>query len=142
MDLGREGTAVDPKVAQVAEGKVFDFKPESSIKPDFLKAFEFDSPKQLITIETHEFVAVCPFSGILDVAKVKIQYYPEANLAIELKSLKYYILSYAGVGVYQERANMLIYNHLKDVLKTKRLTVEMIYNVRGGFLTTTTEGSL
>lgn len=141
MDLGRTEN-LDAKVNQVAEGKVFDFKPETAIKPDFLKAFEFDSPRQLITIETHEFVAVCPFSGILDVSKVKIQYYPTENLAIELKSLKYYILSYCGVGVYQERANMLIYKHLKEVLKTEKLTVEMIYNIRGGFLTTTVEGSL
>ena len=55
-----------------AEGKQFEFLDESHINPGFLETFDFDSPNQLITTETDEFSAVCPFSGLPDISYVKI----------------------------------------------------------------------
>ncbi len=57
-----------------------------------------------------------------------------------MKSLKYYLISYRNVGVYQERAATLIYEHLKEVLKTERLYVALEYNTRGGINTKTEVG--
>ena len=126
----------------VAEGKYFEFQDESHINIDFLETFEFDSPGQYILTETDEFSAVCPFSGLPDFAYLKIEYYPEGGRCIELKSLKYYIISYRNVGIYQEAATRRIYEDLKNVLQTPRIRITTIYNTRGGFDTTCIEGSL
>ncbi len=74
-----------------AEGHSFEFVDESHINPGFLEVFDFDSPDQYIKTETDEFSAVCPFSGLPDVAYVKIEYYPTGGKCVELKSLKYYL---------------------------------------------------
>jgi len=61
---------------------------------------------------------------------------------MELKSLKYYFVSFRNVGIYQEAATKRIYNDLKTALATDKLSVTTIYNIRGGFETTCVEGSL
>ena len=125
-----------------AEGKRFDFLSDETINPDYLETFDFDSPTQYILVETDEFSAVCPFSGLPDCAYLKIEYYPKGGKCIELKSLKYYIISYRNVGIYQEAATKQIYTDLKNLLNTKKLKVTTVYNTRGGFDTTCTEGEL
>ena len=125
-----------------AEGKSFDFLDESHIDPNLLEVFDFDSPEQYIKTETDEFSAVCPFSGLPDIAYVKIEYFPIGNICVELKSLKYYFVSFRNVGIYQEAATKRIYSDLCSALKTKQLMVTTMYNIRGGFQTTCVEGSL
>ena len=125
-----------------AEGKSFDFLDESHIDPSLLEVFDFDSPEQYIKTETDEFSAVCPFSGLPDIAYVKIEYFPVGNKCVELKSLKYYFVSFRNVGIYQEAATKRIYSDLCSALKTKQLMVPTMYNIRGGFQTTCVEGSL
>ena len=119
-----------------AEGKSFDFLDESHIDPNLLEVFDFDSPEQYIKTETDEFSAVCPFSGLPDIAYVKIEYFPIGNKCVELKSLKYYFVSFRNVGIYQEAATKRIYSDLCSALKTKQLMVTTMYNIRGGFQTT------
>ncbi|MDD5094206.1 MAG: preQ(1) synthase [Dehalococcoidia bacterium] len=126
----------------IAEGKSFEFQDESHIRPDWLETFPFDSPEQSILIETEEFSAVCPFSGLPDLAKVRIEYYPTGGKCVELKSLKYYFISFRNVGIYQEAITKRIFQDLKNVLETNRLRVTTIYNIRGGFNTTCIEGHL
>ena len=123
-----------------ADGKTFDFLDEQHIDPSFLEVFKFDSPKQYIQTETKEFCAVCPFSGLPDIAYINIEYYPEGGLCIELKSLKYYFNSFRNVGIYQEAATKRIYDDLKYKLNTNRIRVTSLYNIRGGFKTTCIEG--
>jgi len=125
-----------------AEGHSFEFVDESHINPEFIEVFDFDSPDQYIKTETDEFSAVCPFSGLPDVAYVKIEYYPTGGKCVELKSLKYYFVSFRNVGIYQEAATKRIYNDLKTALATDKISVTTIYNIRGGFETTCVEGSL
>jgi len=125
-----------------AEGKRFDFLSENTIRPAYLEIFDFDSPKQYILAETDEFSAVCPFSGLPDYAYLKIEYYPTGGKCIELKSLKYYIVSYRNVGIYQEAATRRIYIDLKKVLNTEKIKITTVYNTRGGFDTTCSEGKL
>jgi 7-cyano-7-deazaguanine reductase len=125
-----------------AEGKSFEFLDESHIDPSLLEVFEFDSSKQYIKTETDEFSAVCPFSGLPDIAYVKIEYFPTGGKCVELKSLKYYFVSFRNVGIYQEAATKRIYSDLLSALGSKQLMVTTIYNIRGGFQTTCVEGSL
>lgn len=108
----------------------------------YLEAFDFDSPGQYIKTETHEFSAVCPFSGLPDISSVVIEYYPEGGKCVELKSLKYYMTSFRNVGLYQEGVTKRIYDDLKALLQTDRIKVTSNYNVRGGFYTECIEGAL
>ncbi len=125
-----------------AEGMIFEFEDENYIRPDLLETFEFDSPLQYIKTETHEFSAVCPFSGLPDLAHVIIEYYPSGGKCVELKSLKYYFISFRNVGIFQEAVTKRIHDDLNRTLKTNRLRVTTIYNTRGGFDTTCIEGKL
>ena len=125
-----------------AEGLKLKYGSEELINTEYLETFPFDSPNQYIITETDEFSAVCPFSGLPDYSYLKIEYFPEGGKCVELKSLKYYIISFRNVGIYQEAATKRIYNDLKNLLDTNRLQVTTIYNTRGGFDTTCVEGAL
>ena len=125
-----------------AEGKTFEYLDESHIDSSLLEVFDFDSEEQYIKTETDEFSAVCPFSGLPDISYVKIEYYPKGGKCVELKSLKYYFVSFRNVGIYQEAATKRIYSDLALALNTDRLMVTTLYNIRGGFETTCIEGSL
>ena len=125
-----------------AEGLKLEYGSEELINDEYLETFLFDSPNQYIITETDEFSAVCPFSGLPDYSYLKIEYFPEGGKCVELKSLKYYIISFRNVGIYQEAATKRIYNDLKNLLDTNRLQVTTIYNTRGGFDTTCIEGAL
>ena len=114
--------------------------PPHGLRPSF--EWEFTGNAQYIKTVTKEFSAVCPFSGLPDLAILIIEYYPDSNLCIELKSLKYYTTSFRSVGLYQEGVTVRIYDDLKAVLKTDRLKVTTLYNARGGFVTTCRKGQL
>jgi 7-cyano-7-deazaguanine reductase len=122
--------------------KYFKFDGEEKINSDFLETFPFDSPDQYIMTETDEFSAVCPFSGLPDLAYIKIEYYPTGGKCIELKSLKYYFVSFRNVGIYQEGVTQRIFNDLKNVLDIEKIRITTVYNTRGGFDTTCIEGKL
>jgi 7-cyano-7-deazaguanine reductase len=128
-------------INQKAEGKRFNFLPESAINSSELVTFKFDSPKQYIETIYPEFSAVCPFSGLPDIATLTIEYYPEKGKALELKALKYYLLSFRNVGIYQEGVTKRIFNDLKKLIG-ENLKVTTVYNVRGGFETTCIEGEI
>ena len=125
-----------------AEGENFDFEDTSKIDPNYLEIFDFDSPNQYIKTETNEFSAVCPFSGLPDIARVKIEYFPTGGKCIELKSLKYYFTSFRNVGIYQEAVTKRIYDDLSSILNTKKIQITTIYNIRGGFKTVCVEGNI
>ena len=125
-----------------ADGKEFTFHSEDHINPDFLETFSFDSKDQYIITKTREFSAVCPFSGLPDLADVIIEYFPEGGKCVELKSLKYYFVSFRNVGIYQEAATKRIFDDLSALLDTSKIKVTTIYNTRGGFDTTCIEGSI
>jgi len=125
-----------------AEGENFNFEDTSKIDPNYLETFDFDSPNQYIKTVTNEFSAVCPFSGLPDIAKVIIEYFPAGGKCVELKSLKYYFISFRNVGIYQEAVTKRIYDDLSSILKTKKIQITTIYNIRGGFKTVCIEGNI
>jgi 7-cyano-7-deazaguanine reductase len=94
--------------------------------------------KQVVVYETEtgEFSALCPFSGLPDFGVLRIEYVPGSHI-LELKSLKYYILSWRNIGVAQEDVTAFIYEDLKAALGDPQyLLVTTVYNVRGGINTT------
>ena len=118
-----------------AEGRTVPFVGPEHVDIAVLETFPYDGPEQEIVTETKEFSAVCPYSGLPDFATLTIKYTPGKS-CIELKSLKYHVLSYRNVGIFQEHATAKLAEDLYGVLKPKSITVTTVYNVRGGFDTT------
>lgn len=118
-----------------AEGRTIPFTGPEAIDVAVLETFPYEGPDQEIVTETDEFSAVCPFSGLPDQARLVIRYVP-TDRCVELKSLKYYVMSYRSVGIYQEHATARLAEDLQRLLKARTITVSTRYNVRGGFLTT------
>ena len=117
------------------EGRTIPFTGPEAIDTSVLETFPYDGPEQEIVTTTREFSAVCPFSGLPDIADLTLRYIP-SNCCVELKSLKYYIMSYRSVGIFQEHATARVAEDLQRVLGAQKLTVTTTYNVRGGFETT------
>tara|TARA_B100000029_G_scaffold96632_1_gene86750 strand:+ start:2358 stop:2777 length:420 start_codon:yes stop_codon:yes gene_type:complete len=109
---------------------------EDSINSEVLIAFDYEYPgsDSKVTIETEEFTAVCPWTGLPDFGTLTIEYIP-SNLCIELKSLKYYLMGFTGVGIVQEHAANRILNDLVDSCNPKEMTIALEYKVRGGITT-------
>jgi 7-cyano-7-deazaguanine reductase len=118
----------------VPEGRVFKFDDESVINSSFLETIDYTGARQKITCSTDEFSAVCPFSGLPDVGTVTLTYIPRVKI-IELKSLKYYYVSFRNSGIYQEAVTDRIFRDLRDLLQPEYLSVKTEYNLRGGILT-------
>ena len=115
----------------IAEGKIFEFESIEKIRTDFLETIPYRGERQYVTYETAEFTAVCPFSGLPDIGKIKVEYIPEIK-CLELKSFKYYLVSFRNVGIYQEEATNRIFLDLYKVVDPLYLKVSSFYNTRGG----------
>jgi 7-cyano-7-deazaguanine reductase len=118
------------------QDKVLPFKGYNAIDPGQLDTFPYEFPGREIEllIETDEFTAVCPFSGLPDFGTVRVRYVP-GSVCIELRSFKYYLLSYRDVGIYYEHAVNRIIEDLVACCNPVRMTVELDYKIRGGMTT-------
>ncbi|MCM8784430.1 MAG: preQ(1) synthase [Candidatus Omnitrophica bacterium] len=96
-----------------------------------IECFPNQFPGYTITIEIPEYTSICPRSGLPDFGKITIQYMP-TKWCIELKSLKFYILSYRNLGIFYENAVNRILRDLVKACKPKWCLVKGEFNVRGG----------
>ncbi len=119
----------------IAEDRAVPFTGPDAIDAAVLETFPYTGPEQEIVTETREFSAVCPYSGLPDFATLTIRYVP-SDRCVELKSLKYYVVSFRNVGIFQEHATARIAEDLFRLLQPRRMVVTTLYNVRGGFETT------
>tara|TARA_Y100000994_G_scaffold75184_1_gene61944 strand:+ start:1015 stop:1491 length:477 start_codon:yes stop_codon:yes gene_type:complete len=113
-----------------------EIKSEKSIRSDLLLGFDYEYSQSgaEVIIDSDEFTAVCPLTGLPDFGTLFIKYVPK-NLLIELKSLKYYLLSYTNVGIVQEHAANKILNDLIEKYDPVSITIELDYKIRGGLHT-------
>ncbi len=126
-----------------AMDKSIPFQGPEAIDADCLECFAYDyagtphGDAMEIVTTTDEFTSVCPFSGLPDFAQVTIRYVP-GERCLELRSLKYYLLSYRSVGIWYEH---LVNRMLEDLVKAcepRRMTVMVECNPRGGLGSTVT----
>lgn len=112
---------------------------EDAIRADCLIAFPYAHPETAaeIAIETDEFTAVCPWTGQPDYGTVRLRYLPREKL-LELKSFKYYLLSYRSVGIVQEHVAARMLADLVRILEPERLALTLDYKERGGIHTVVT----
>jgi 7-cyano-7-deazaguanine reductase len=111
----------------------YDAADESAIDVAALDTIPYAYPgkKIVVTITTDEFTAVCPYSGLPDFATITVDYVPRKVL-IELRSFKYYLLSYRNVGIYQEHVVNRILGDLVRCASPAWMKITADYKTRGG----------
>jgi len=111
----------------------YDAEKPGAIDVAALETFPYEYPGKdiAVSIDTDEFTAVCPWSGLPDFGTIRVEYIP-ARVLIELRSFKYYLLSYRSVGIYQEHAVNRILEDLVRCAKPKWMKVTADYKIRGG----------
>ena len=97
--------------------------------------YEYNESGAEVVIDTDEFTAVCPWTRLPDFGTLTVSYIPN-KLCLELKSLKYYLLSYTGVEIVQEHAANKILEDLASACNPFKMSVKLDYKIRGGLHTT------
>tara|TARA_Y100000310_G_scaffold17677_1_gene17468 strand:+ start:506 stop:937 length:432 start_codon:yes stop_codon:yes gene_type:complete len=88
-----------------------------------------------ITIVSPEFTSLCPLALTQpDYATITIEYYPDKKV-VELKSLKFYFVSFRNVGIFHESVASKILTDLVDILQPSLMKVTGDFTVRGGIHT-------
>ena len=119
------------------------FKGPEAIDTEVLECFDYEyadhpvgEPMEIVTT-TDEFTSVCPFSGLPDFATISIAYAPNRK-CLELRSLKYYLMSYRDVGIWYEH---LVNRMLEDLVRTcepLHMRISIAATPRGGLQSTVT----
>jgi 7-cyano-7-deazaguanine reductase len=109
------------------------------MEPSSIETFPNPRPGRDYEIEIRcpEFTSVCPKTGLPDFGEILISYIPD-QLCIELKALKYYIVSFRDKGIFYEAVTNQILDDLVAVCKPRRMTVVGDFSVRGGISTAVT----
>ena len=113
-----------------------DVRPADAVRADVLETFPYEYPGSpaVVEIDTEEFTAVCPWSGLPDFGRLVVRYLPRERV-LELRSFKYYVLTYRNVGIFQEHAANRILNDLVRACAPAWMELELEYRVRGGIHT-------
>ena len=88
-----------------------------------------------IRIEVPEFTCLCPKTGQPDFATIVMEYIP-AELCVELKSIKLYMVSYRNDGAFHEDVTNKILDDMVSVCNPHFMRITAKFNVRGGIYTT------
>jgi 7-cyano-7-deazaguanine reductase len=104
----------------------------ANTKPE-LHIFPNPNPERDYTIVhvNPEFTSVCPMTGLPDFGTITIEYVPD-ELCVELKSLKYYFLSFRNRGIFYEAVTNEILEDMVSALKPRSIMVRGEFTVRGG----------
>ena len=120
-------------------GLSLQWKQPETVQADLLLSVSHESPGKpvQVMIKTDEFTTVCPWTGLPDTGSLMVAYTPRHKV-LELKALKYYLLSYRDVGIIQEDAANRIMADLVRCCLPLEMTVSLDYMVRGGLQTVVT----
>jgi 7-cyano-7-deazaguanine reductase len=91
----------------------------------------------IIDMDIPEFTSICPKTGLPDFATIKVRYAPD-RWCVELKSLKYYALSYRDIGIFNENVVNKMLDDLVSSVSPRWMEVTGEFNARGGIKTTVT----
>jgi len=109
-----------------------------SVKPA-LEVFDNPSPSRNYTnsITVEEFTSVCPKTGLPDFGTITIDYVADKT-CIELKSLKYYFLSFRNRGIFYEAVINEILDDLVAACQPRFMEITGEFTARGGISSTIT----
>ena len=114
-----------------------EIKAVDAIIPDILESFDYEYPGKDVelNISTDEFTCVCPKTGLPDFATITLNYVPDKK-CIELRSWKFYLMSYRSVGIFHEHVVNRILEDFVKIVEPKRVKVFGDFRIRGGVHTT------
>jgi len=92
-------------------------------------------PGYEITIESPEFTAVCPKTGLPDFGLLVLRYVPH-KACLELKSYKEYLLAYRSVGIFYENVVNRVLRDVVAACKPASASLTGVFNARGGMSAT------
>jgi 7-cyano-7-deazaguanine reductase len=103
--------------------------PEASM----LEAFPNRYPDRdyVIVFEHPEFTSLCPRTGQPDFGTIRVCYAP-GDRCVESKSFKLYLGAFRNHGSFMESLTNKIADDLATLLGPRRMTVEGLFNARGG----------
>ena len=78
-----------------------------------------------------EFTSVCPITGLPDFGIVKVKYIPD-RLCMELKSMKYYYLSFRNQGIFYEELTNKFLDDFVTACSPLAMEVTTEWKTRGG----------
>lgn len=102
-----------------------------------LEVFANPNPSRNYTnsIEVTEFTSVCPKTGLPDFGTISIDYVADQT-CIELKSLKYYFLSFRNRGIFYEAVVNEILDDLVAACQPRFMEITGEFTARGGISST------
>lgn len=109
----------------------------TSANPEALELVENEYPERNTRVEivSPEFTCLCPGKRDQpDFGTISIEYVPDETI-VELKSLKYYLVSYRDVEIYHEPATNQILEDIVEACEPRWIRVTGQFNVRGGITT-------
>jgi len=104
-----------------------------------IDTFAVEGPLDLVRFHSSELTAVCPVTGQPDFYTIEIEYVPAA-CCIETRSLKLYLRTFDGRGVFAEHLAPLVAGNLANAVDVP-VMVRLTQQVRGGITTTVTATS-
>jgi 7-cyano-7-deazaguanine reductase len=98
-----------------------------------LEVFPNHAPKKKMEVELKctEFTCVCPLTGQPDYAEIEITYVPDKYI-VESKSMKLYLETYRGEGIFHEHLAVDIAKAFIKFVKPLAVEVEVKFHARGG----------
>ncbi len=107
-----------------------DAKPELIVFPN-----PYPNRDYVITHTNPEFTSVCPVTGLPDFGEITVRFVPD-QLCVELKSLKYYFLSFRNRGIFYEAAINEMLEDLVSALEPRWMEITGDFSTRGGLHST------
>jgi 7-cyano-7-deazaguanine reductase len=101
-------------------------------KPE-LVVFPNPYPKRdyIVTHTNPEFTSVCPVTGLPDFGEITVVFVPD-ELCVELKSLKYYFVSFRQRGIFYEAVINEMLEDLVSAVKPRWMEITGEFSTRGG----------
>lgn len=98
-----------------------------------LETFPNPAPHRdyVISHSSPEFTSVCPVTGQPDFAEIVLDYIPDQT-CIELKSLKFYYVSFRNEGIFYEAVTNRLLDELVSVCSPRWMRITAHFAVRGG----------
>jgi 7-cyano-7-deazaguanine reductase len=88
-----------------------------------------------IRFETADFTSLCPVTGQVDFAQLRIEYIPAAT-CVETKSLKFYLASYRNHCAFNEAVANRILDDFVKACSPQQATITAEFAARGGIALT------
>ncbi len=109
----------------------------ASLDSPSIDVFDNPNPQRnyTISINVPEFTSVCPKTGLPDFGTITIDYIPD-QLCLELKSLKYYFLSFRNKGIFYEAVTNRILDDMVAFCKPRHMEITAEFTPRGAISST------